>query len=72
MDLWALWPDGSIYPIEELAGLLSWKSDDFELVEVLDYYEDGEPSEWRKYGHSEDTRSEIYVHQPITYWGGDD
>ena len=46
-DIWALWPDGCMCPKEELAEYLEWRSDDYELVEVLDY-EDYEPSVWQK------------------------
>ena len=31
-DLWAVWPDGDICPIEDLEERLTWKADDYAVV----------------------------------------
>lgn len=45
-DLWALWPDDTMSPLAELENYLHWMSDDYLVVKVLEYYEDGSPSKW--------------------------
>jgi len=45
---WAIWPDGSMCPREEIEERLTWMSDDYELVVVTHYYEDGSPNSWTR------------------------
>lgn len=46
-DLWALWPDGTLYPREEVNEMILYgRSDDFRWVEVTEYDTDGEPVSW--------------------------
>lgn len=45
-DSWALWPDNYMCAKSQIEAALTWKSDDFELVHVTAYYENGEPSQW--------------------------
>lgn len=47
-DIWALWPDDYMCEKSEIELALSWKSDDFELVNVTAYYDDGTPSQWER------------------------
>ena len=47
-DIWALWPDDYMCEKSEIELALSWKSDDFELVNVTAYYDDGAPAQWER------------------------
>lgn len=47
-DIWAIWPDGHMCPKEEVECYYAWRSDDYQLVEVLDYDEHYEPCVWQK------------------------
>lgn len=44
-DLWALWPDDTMCPIDELCDY-NYMSDDYELVNVISYDEFGSPHFW--------------------------
>lgn len=49
-DLWAVWPDDFMCPLSEVERNLNpplARSDDYQVVEVLEYHEDTqEPSRW--------------------------
>ena len=49
-EVWCLWPDGVMAPKEELEEYLSapcaW-GDDFQLVNVTRFHDDGTPCSWR-------------------------
>lgn len=50
-DLWALWPDDYMCPRGEVEAMLSppcARSDDFMIVEVLEYGEDAAPLRWAR------------------------
>lgn len=51
-DLWALWPNSVMVPLEELHGM-SHMSDDYEIVNVLSYDEANMPHTWEKYSANE-------------------
>ena len=47
-DHWALWPDGTMCPVEDVESEYSHMSDDYIVVLVLDYEEDEmTPKTWR-------------------------
>jgi hypothetical protein len=45
-DLWCLWPDGTMCQVDDLEEYLTFLSDDFERVHVLEYAADGSPVMW--------------------------
>lgn len=45
-DDWALWPDGTMCEMREVEEYLTFMSDDFEIVCVMEYGEDGGPVQW--------------------------
>lgn len=45
-DLWCLWPDGTMCQADDLEQYLTFHSDDFERVHVLEYAVDGSPMTW--------------------------
>ena len=49
MDLWALWPDGHMCPLEDVWEF-NHRSDDYHVVEVTQYEEDEQtPKAWHYY-----------------------
>ncbi|WP_200177079.1 hypothetical protein [Ectothiorhodospira shaposhnikovii] len=49
-DLRALWPDGTMCELSEIEEMLSFMSDDYQVVRITRYAQSGEPLAW------EDTR----------------
>jgi hypothetical protein len=47
-DIWCLWSDGTMCQVDDLEGHLSFMSDDFERIQVLNYAEDGTPDSWAR------------------------
>lgn len=45
-DVWCLWPDGFMCPIEEMEEWIPFKSEPFQVVNVTSYDKSGEPCEW--------------------------
>ena len=57
-DVWAKWPDDFMCPRGEIEMWLlptCARSDDYQLIEVLTYWYDGEPETWRPYAPSTET-----------------
>lgn len=48
-DIWALWPDGFMCPKEDLSGMLMIKSDDYKLVNIIEYDGYWNPTTWEDY-----------------------
>lgn len=46
-ELWCLWPDSTMCELFDLYEYLTWKSDDYQIVEVLAYDDYMEPIKWR-------------------------
>lgn len=49
LDLWALWPDSVMCELDEIEEFLRppcARSDDYQVVSVLEYDDDGSPSKW--------------------------
>lgn len=59
-DIWIVWPDGVMCAEcerRDLEDLLSWKSDDFERVQVTAYDETSSPCEWYRVGGEAEVRA---------------
>jgi hypothetical protein len=72
-DLWALWPDTFMCPFHEAdACIREGRSDDFEVVNVIEYDESGEPYLWVPKGFLVDPYkpAENCVHIHLTHQGG--
>lgn len=57
-DIWALWPCDTMCRREDIESFLRPPlaySDDYQLVEVLTYWYDGEPETWRPHAPATET-----------------
>ena len=46
-ELWCLWPDDTMCHLNDIDEYLMWRSDDYQIVEVLAYDDYMEPIKWR-------------------------
>lgn len=50
-DLWARWPDDFMCPLGEVEEMLSppcARSDDYQVIEIMEYGGDGTPTRWAR------------------------
>lgn len=50
-DLWAWWPDDYMCPIEEVEEMMRppcARSDDYQVIEVMEYGPDASPARWAR------------------------